>query len=144
MRIWSTYFFYDCPGPSVWVGDFVAGLTAAVAQQAAQDAAREEELGTQFDGLFGMFPYLDEDPRSDPFSDDYDPTFTPPRPAYEPDSQTIIVDDMVAGVELDVRGHNSDKIFLQRCEWHAVEAIQKRLTREGYKKKKKDRLDDLI
>ena len=37
MNIWRTYFFYDCPGPAVWCGDFAAGLTAAVAQQAVKD-----------------------------------------------------------------------------------------------------------
>jgi hypothetical protein len=45
MNIWRTYFFYDCPGPAVWCGDFAAGLTAAVAQQAVKDAiaARKAE-----------------------------------------------------------------------------------------------------
>jgi hypothetical protein len=30
-KIWGTYFFYDCPGPSVWCADFAAGVSAAVA-----------------------------------------------------------------------------------------------------------------
>jgi hypothetical protein len=42
IKIWATYFFYDCPGPAIWCGDFAAGLTAAVAQQAAQDAAAQQ------------------------------------------------------------------------------------------------------
>ena len=42
IKIWATYFFYDCPRPAIWCGDFVAGLTAAVTQQAAQDATTQQ------------------------------------------------------------------------------------------------------
>jgi hypothetical protein len=38
-HIWSTYIFYNCPGPTVWCGDFAAGLSSAIAQLAAEDAA---------------------------------------------------------------------------------------------------------
>jgi hypothetical protein len=34
-QIWMTYFFYDCPGPAVWCGDFAAGFTAVMAESAA-------------------------------------------------------------------------------------------------------------
>jgi hypothetical protein len=42
VKIWQTYYFYDCPGPGVWCADFCAGVTACVAQEAvAQKAAAE-------------------------------------------------------------------------------------------------------
>jgi len=75
MKIWATYFFYDCPGPAIWCGDFTAGLTAAVAQQAAQDAAAQqaEVLREESPDLLQLDPL-------------------PTAPPYESDSQTIIVD----------------------------------------------------
>ena len=55
----------------MWVGDFAAGLTAAVAQQAVQEVDQEDLFGTQIETLSNTWPY--EDPRNDPFSDEYDP-----------------------------------------------------------------------
>lgn len=37
-----------------------------------------------------------------------------------------------------------DIVILQRCEWHAVEAIKKRLIHKGYSKEKRNELVDLI
>ena len=130
MNIWRTYFFYDCPGPAVWCCDFAAGLTAAVAQQAVKDAiaARKAEELALSKG------------KEDPFNID-DPL--PTAPLWEADSQTIIV-DWVAEVPKTVKGHDGCQIFLQRCEWHAAEAIKKKLIKTGYKKRERDELVDLI
>jgi hypothetical protein len=43
-----------------------------------------------------------------------------------------------------VIGHDRVLIFLQRCEWHAAEAIKKTLIRNGYRKERRDKIVDLI
>jgi hypothetical protein len=50
----------------------------------------------------------------------------------------------VAEVPKTVKGHDGCQIFLQRCEWHAAEAIKKKLIKTGYNKGERDELVDLI
>jgi len=35
-------------------------------------------------------------------------------------------------------------MILQRCEWHAAEAIKKKLIKKGYKKERRDKVVDLL
>jgi hypothetical protein len=58
-------------------------------------------------------------------------------------SDTIVV-DWVAKTEDYLLVGGGDVIILQRCEWHAVDSIKKRLIRSGYRKKARDHLVDLI
>jgi hypothetical protein len=133
MKIWATYFFYDCPGPAIWCGDFAAGLTAAVAQQAAQDAAVRRQ------GAFEVEQAVMREESPDPLQIDPLPT----APSNDLDSQTIIV-DWVAEVEDTVRSFDGSEIFLQRCEWHAAEAIKKNLIKKGYRKARRDEIVGMI
>jgi hypothetical protein len=137
MDIWRTYFFYDCPGPAVWCGDFAAGLTAAVAQQAVKDAiaARKAEKLALSKGK-----EVERSVLPGPLNID---DLLSTAPLWEADSQTIIV-DWVADVPETVQGHDGYQMFLQRCEWHAAEAIKKKLIKTGYKKEERDTLVDLI
>ena len=124
-KVLATYFFYDCPGPAVWCGDFAAGLTAAIAQVAAEEAlSKGKELA-----------------RDSPNPLEMDPL--PTAPPYELDSQTIIVDP-IAHVEDTVSGPDGRSIILQRCEWHAVEAIKRKLIHKGYPKSDREGLYDLV
>jgi hypothetical protein len=61
----------------------------------------------------------------------------------EADSQTIVV-DWVADVEPTVHTHDGNLMILQRCEWHAAEAIKKKLIKKGYKKERRDKVVDLL
>ena len=88
-------FFYDsCPGPAVILGDFAAGLTAAIAIRQRLNISR---VGIEV--------------------------------AYE------------LTARLDKAGSS---LFLQLYNWHAAEAIKKRLIREGYPKDVRDKLIDKI
>ncbi|KAL2043479.1 hypothetical protein N7G274_003786 [Stereocaulon virgatum] len=88
-------FFYDsCLGPAVILGDFAAGLTAAMAMR-----QRLNVSGVGKEVVYELTAKLDE-----------------------------------AGSSL----------FLQLCNWHAAEAIKKRLIREGYSKDNRDEPVDKI
>ena len=128
MKLWEKYFFYDCPGPVVICADFAAGLTAAIARKATEDA--EEAYRAKSVNGKGKEVAVDEDPLLS-------------APPYDVDSQTIIV-DWVSETEVYVRGHDRRQIILQRCEWHAVEAIKKQLIHRGYKKERRDKIINLI
>jgi hypothetical protein len=120
------HFFWDCPSMAVIIGDFAKGLTAAVAQLAAEQAmkAREAEKETmtvnQGHGVEVPSPSLEAVP-----------------------ADTIVV-DWVAQTEEFLMIGRGDIVILQRCEWHAVEAIKKRLIHKGYSKDKRNELVDLI
>jgi len=44
MTLWDIYFFYDdCPGPAVFMGDFAAGFSAAMASAAADQVIAERK-----------------------------------------------------------------------------------------------------
>jgi hypothetical protein len=142
MKIWETHFFYDCPGPAVIAGDFSKGLTAAVARKAAQDAKEAEETEMKKSTAKGKEKVIQPETSRDVF--DYPlPTAPEARPKYETDSQTIIV-DWVRDVEPIVVGPHLNTIILQFCEWHAAQAIQRRLIAKGYRKERRDELVDMI
>jgi hypothetical protein len=139
--IWRTRFFYDCPGPAIWCADFAAGLASAYAEIAAEEARaakRAEEKAT----LQGKGKEVAHSVSATPLKGD------PPSRAtsYKADSQTIVVDctDLIATLEDTAPAHDGSRIKLQYCEWHASEAIKKRLIRKGYSKEKRDALVDLI
>ena len=141
MKIWETHFFYDCPGPAVIAGDFSKGLTAAIARKAAQDAKEADEIETKLIAK-GKEKEIQQETSLDEF--DYPlPTALEARPEYEADSQTIIV-DWVRDVEPIVVGPHLDTIILQFCEWHAAQAIQRRLIAKGYRKERRDELVNII
>ena len=121
--ILEEHFFWDCPGMAVIVGDFAKGLTAAVAQLAAEQAKKARKASAV------SAESEDEELRS-------------PTPGPVP-LDTIVV-DWVAKTEDYLLVGGGDVIILQRCEWHAVEAIKKRLIRSGYRKEARDHLVDLI
>lgn len=82
--------FYDCPGPSIVLGDFSAGLFASMKEVQRISA---EEYAIHAEGVM----------------------------------------DRAIGIVAQVQDH---EVFsasgLQLCEWHAAEAIKKRLVNEGY------------
>jgi hypothetical protein len=44
MTLWDIYFFYDdCPGPAVFMGDFAAGFSTAMAGAAADQVIAERK-----------------------------------------------------------------------------------------------------
>ncbi len=98
------FFSDDCRGSAVILGDFAAGLTAAMVKKRTNLLTlSEDHLG-------------------------------------------IIAE---AGMEVAWRlGHQLDDLnsdcFLQLCNWHAAEAIKKRLTREGYPLQMRKPLVDLV
>jgi hypothetical protein len=102
--------FYDCPLPCVVVGDFAAGLAAAMATAKGQIAAGlvipEELEGTEVDEK--------------------------------------IETEVEAEARQQVTSQEISNCFLQICEWHAVQAIRRKLTIAGYSKERKDLIIDLV
>ncbi len=98
-------FFYDnCRGPAVLLGDFAAGLTAAMIKKRTNLLTMPvDQLGTIAEA--GM------------------------EVAWQLSSQ---MDDL------------DSHCFLQLCNWHAAEAIKKRLTREGYPLEMRKPLADMV
>ncbi len=98
-------FFYDnCRGPAVLLGDFAAGLTAAMIKKRTNLLTMSvDQLGTIAEA--GM------------------------EVAWQLSSQ---MDDL------------DSHCFLQLCNWHAAEAIKKRLTREGYPLEMRKPLADMV
>ncbi len=98
------FFYDDCRGPAVILGDFAAGLTAAMVKKKMNLLTlSEDHLGTIAE----------------------------------------------AGMQVAWRlSHQLDDLgsdcFLQLCNWHAAEAIKKRLTREGYPLHMRKPLADLV
>jgi hypothetical protein len=67
------------------------------------------------------------------------------RPAYELDSQTILVNsDLIRAIPPTVIGVNFTEVILQFCTWHSAEAIKKKLITKGYPKARRDKLNKLI
>lgn len=86
------FFYDDCSGPAVFLGNFAAGLTAAMIKKRTNVMTiSDDQVSTiaqvGMDVAWQMTPQMDE-----------------------------------LGTEC----------FLQLCNWHAAEAIKKRLTCEGY------------
>jgi hypothetical protein len=133
-QIWMTYFFYDCPGPAVWCGDFAAGFTAAMAESAALQAV-EARRALQKGKEKEAFDDESDDPFAELFSE-------PPSPALVEDSSTGNIDHL-GQLELSMTICNT-KMILQHCEWHAVIAIKKKLIQRGYKGVVRDKIMDLI
>ena len=98
------FFYDDCRGPGVLLGDFAAGLTAAMVKKRTNLlTVSEDQLGTIAQA--GM------------------------EVAWQLSSQ------------MDELGSDC---FLQLCNWHAAEAIKKRLTREGYPLEKRKELANMV
>ena len=141
LQVLEDHFFYDCPGFAVLGADFGKGLSTGFAQKAAQDAedAEKKRIGQKE-------KQIQQETSRDELQLEYYPLPTASaRPDYEADSQTIIVDsDWVRAVKPTIIGVNQIPVILQFCEWHAAEAIKRRLIAKGYKKESRDELIDLI
>jgi hypothetical protein len=138
LQVLQDYFFYDCPGFAVLAGDFGTGLSAGFAQKAAEDTREAERQLAQK----GKQNQVETVP--DELQLEYYPLPTA-RPEYEPNSQTIIIDtDWVRAVEPTVIGINQERVILQFCTWHGVEAIKRRLIAKGYTKERREDINNLI
>ena len=138
LQVLQDYFFYDCPGFAVLAGDFGTGLSAGFAQKAAEDT-REAERQLAHKGKQNQVETV-----PDELQLEYYPLPTA-RPEYEPNSQTIIIDtDWVRAVEPTVIGINQERVILQFCTWHGVEAIKRRLIAKGYTKERREDINNLI
>jgi len=138
LQVLQDYFFYDCPGFAVLAGDFGTGLSAGFAQKAAEDT-REAERQLAHKGKQNQVETV-----PDELQLEYYPLPTA-RPEYEPDSQTIIIDnDWVRAIEPTVIGINQERVILQFCTWHGVEAIKRRLIAKGYTKERREDINNLI
>jgi hypothetical protein len=138
LQVLQDYFFYNCPGFAVLAGDFGTGLSAGFAQKAAEDT-REAERQLAHKGKQSQVETV-----PDKLQLEYYPLPTA-RPEYEPDSQTIIIDtDWVRAVEPTVIGINQERVILQFCTWHGVEAIKRRLIAKGYTKERREDINNLI
>jgi hypothetical protein len=114
--------FYDCPEARVICGDFSKGLGAAIAMKAQQDAAKEAQLD---DDRFAQGDKMELDETKVQCS------------VNLLEGDTIIVD-----VEV---GSHGERTLLQLCEWHAIEAIKRRLIHSGrYSKETREELVDLL
>ncbi len=127
--ILTTFFFYDCPGPSVLVRDFAKGLACAVAQlgveQICATKAKEQEQSSK-----GKEREISME-------------IAPKEPPNNPMSTTTKV-DWVANTIESIKTENG-VVFLQLCAWHAAEAIKKRLLKSGrYSQEKRLDLSNLI
>jgi hypothetical protein len=115
--------FYNCPQPRLICGDFSKGLGAAVALQATRE-----------------FIKAMEDKDKDGFVDIDDIAMV--------EDATESVVEFLAGnaVVVDVGvGTKGERTRLQLCEWHAIEAIKKRLINCGrYSKETREVLVDLL
>ena len=138
LQVLQDSFFYDCPGFAVLAGDFGTGLSAGFAQKAAEDT-REAERQLAHKGKQNQVETV-----PDELQLEYYPLPTA-RPEYEPDSQTIIIDnDWVRAIEPTVIGINQERVILQFCTWHGVEAIKRRLIAKGYTKERREDINNLI
>lgn len=131
-EVWDRAIFHDCPGPAVLVGDFAAGLAASVARSAvkkkeaalkALEVEAQKGKGRALDnvGIGGGF-----DNFGNQNSQDNIIATRPGLQPYEPNSQTIIV-DCILDIEDSIQLPDGLWMTLQRCEWHAVEAIRRKL-----------------
>jgi hypothetical protein len=126
MTLWDTYFFYDdCPGPAVFMGDFVAGFSAAMAGAAVDQVIAERKA---------VIDAISKGKGCDTSPEAYNPL--PTALLDEADSQTIII-DMVADPAPSMYLYNGSNMLLQRCEWHGASAIRRRLIHNGYKKERR-------
>ena len=142
-KVLALYFFFKCPGYRVICADFSAGITAWVAEQAAEEAAvarrAEEEATAQSTASVSLSKGKEKE-----CTEHLPLLLADPLPsASEVDSQTIVV-DWVANTETTVLAPDGGQVMLQRCQWHAAEAIKRRLIRKGYKKEKRDELVTLM
>jgi hypothetical protein len=139
-KVLALYFFFKCPAFRVLCADFGGGVTAWVAEQAAEEAAaarRAEEEAIAQQSIASALSENEAEQQSplqlaDPL---------PSAPAV--DSQTIVV-DWVASTEDTLMAPDGGQVILQRCQWHAAEAIKRRLIKKGYKKEKRDELVTLM
>jgi hypothetical protein len=126
MTLWDIYFFYDdCPGPAVFMGDFAAGFSTAMAGAAADQVIAERKA---------VIDAISKGKGRDTSPEAYNPL--PTALLDEADSQTIII-DMVADPAPSMHLYNGSNMLLQRCEWHGASAIRRRLIHNGYKKERR-------
>jgi hypothetical protein len=109
--------FYDCPQPSL---DFSKGLGAAVAAQAAKEPA--QSIQEDKDGFvdINVFVVIEEEEKAREF---------------------LASDTIVINVAVRTK---KERTRLQLCEWHAIEAIKKRLVNRGYSKETQEVLVNLL
>ena len=144
LQVLEDHFFYDCPGFAVLAGDFGKGLSKGFAEKAAQEARVAQEAQQKEAAQKGKQIQREISPDKLQFENYPLPT-APTRPDFELDSQTIIVDnDWVRAVEPSVVGVNQETVILQFCDWHAAEAIKRRLITKGYSREHRDDLVNLI
>ena len=105
--------FYDCAEAAIICGDFSKGLGASIALRARQELSTKE---LSKDGKEGFFDIDDVQEAA------LDPKLHGASELLEGD--TIVVD---VGV-----GYQGQRVLLQLCEWHAIEAIKRRLIHAGY------------
>ena len=140
----KNHFFYNCPSFVVLTGDFDKGLSKGFAEKAAQEAKDAQEV--QQKEAARKRKQIQREISPDELQFEHHPLPTAPtQPDYEPDSQTIIVDtDWVRAVEPMVVGVNQEAVILQFCDWHAAEAIKRKLIAKGYGKERRDDLINLM
>jgi MULE transposase domain len=109
--------FWDCPKPTLIVGDFSKGLGAAVVAKAAADLAAKA-----VDGVTLELRDEAEEPN-------LDPNF--------PEAAKAVVGEG--------EGQRVQRVKLQLCEWHAIQAIKRRLVlARRYKKDKREEIINKI
>ena len=148
-EIWDRAIFHDCPGPAILVRDFATGLAVSITRSAVKK--KEAALkALEVEAQKGKGRALDNvgiDSGFDNFgnqnSQDNIITTCPGLQLYKPDSQTIII-DCILDIEDSIQLPDGLQMTLQRCEWHAVEAIRRKLIKRGYAKKSREEALDLI
>ncbi|KAI9719104.1 MAG: hypothetical protein M1812_003734 [Candelaria pacifica] len=117
-------FFYDRAQPRVIIGDFAAGLAAANPQFMAEEIP-EVQNPLPLDGA-------DSDEEGNALEE------AELQAAARPSASRA-----AAAREREEEARQR-QIVLQLCEWHAVQAIRRRLVQRGYKKEQREVIDDLL
>ena len=120
--------FYDRARPRVLIGDFAAGLAAAVSSS-KPEPAQSDPPGTEQQGL---------DPKDGADSDEEGARLEEAELQAAASGRRKEEADRLAVAAAE------RKVDLQLCEWHAVQAIRRKLVKEGYKKEKRQEVDDLL
>lgn len=113
--------FYDCLWPMVVCGDFSKGLGKCVADKADEDVRKDREAVEKARQAKALLFANDSISSIDEIED----------------KDTIVVDVVV--------NSEGERMILQLCEWHAIEAIKKRLIHSGrYCKERREELVSLV
>src|ERR1700722_15914944 len=113
----TKYVFFNCPEPVVIVADFMKGLGAAIAAKTQEDRKTGTKEGRERVAKQELFAELDG-----------------VNGGGLPASKSVVI--------INAEGHK-EVTTLQLCEWHALEAIKRRLIHAGqYPKEKREELID--